>query len=132
MGGDSSSLISLDSSGKWPSFMWKTIINPLTLSGSFSSLLCVGIGFMVGNSAKIHFWEDEWIDEVILHVAFPQNLALATNKSGKIIEYGAWVIKLGVGMSSLDEIHLIGRLRCGRVLWNVLTTYSLMRKWRIN
>lgn len=88
-GGDNLSLLPYNPSGRHMSTIWKNITCALTPSGSFSSFLCAGLGYLIGNGLNIYFWDDEWIEDIILRVAFPCISALATNKIGKGCEFGS-------------------------------------------
>lgn len=46
---------------------------------------------MIGNGNIIYFWEDEWVDDIIIRAVYPRIYALATNKSGKVRKFGSWV-----------------------------------------
>ncbi|EOY15545.1 Uncharacterized protein TCM_034564 [Theobroma cacao] len=47
-------------------------------------------GLIVGNGENLNFWQDEWIEGVVLADAFPRMFALAVKKSGKVTEFGIW------------------------------------------
>ncbi|EOY10284.1 Uncharacterized protein TCM_025654 [Theobroma cacao] len=46
---------------------------------------------VMGNGHNVLFWQDEWIEGVILKDKFPRMFALASNKTGSVNEFGAWI-----------------------------------------
>ncbi|EOY10280.1 Uncharacterized protein TCM_025650 [Theobroma cacao] len=69
------------------------------LTGVVGALICAdllledgkGMCMVVGNGHNVLFWQDEWIEGVILKDKFPRMFALASNKTGCVNEFGAWV-----------------------------------------
>ncbi|KAK3213079.1 hypothetical protein Dsin_017785 [Dipteronia sinensis] len=59
--------------------------------GSVSaSILEGGLKILVGCGDRIRFWEDVWLDDCSLKVAYPRIFALASKKSGTIRDFGSW------------------------------------------
>lgn len=71
--------------------MWKNITLPLSPTNEYFKFLSSGMCMVVGNGHNVLFWQDEWIEGVILKDKFPQMFALASNKTGSVNEFGAWV-----------------------------------------
>ena len=47
--------------------------------------------YCLGDGRNIRFWWDEWIEGVVLRLAFPRIFALAANKEGKVRDLGRWI-----------------------------------------
>ncbi|KAK3213081.1 hypothetical protein Dsin_017787 [Dipteronia sinensis] len=59
--------------------------------GSVSaSILEGGLKILVGCGDRIRFWEDVWLDDCSLKVAYPRIFALASKKSGTVRDFGSW------------------------------------------
>ncbi|EOY06145.1 Uncharacterized protein TCM_020961 [Theobroma cacao] len=49
-----------------------------------------GIGYLIGSGTGINFWDDQWIDGIILRSTFSRIFSLANKKFGKVYEFGYW------------------------------------------
>ncbi|OMO58103.1 hypothetical protein CCACVL1_25585 [Corchorus capsularis] len=70
--------------------LWLGILKPLIGNDSFASTLKSGIQLCFGDGNNIKFWTDVWISKSSLKEAFPRIYALATNKEGRVCDYGTW------------------------------------------
>ncbi|EOX97175.1 Uncharacterized protein TCM_006266 [Theobroma cacao] len=50
-----------------------------------------GIGFILGKGKNVRFWTEEWIKRRIVKEDFSRIFAVATNKEGRVKEFGVWV-----------------------------------------
>ncbi|GMJ15548.1 hypothetical protein HRI_005224000 [Hibiscus trionum] len=98
---DPNCLIFGDTKHKLNSWIWKGIANAIYLKGDSSSLVDDQLALHVGDGKSIFFGSDFWVGDAPLQVNFPRIFTLATNKSGKIAEFGtvqdskwAWNIPL--------------------------------------
>ncbi|OMO57353.1 hypothetical protein COLO4_35424 [Corchorus olitorius] len=71
--------------------LWWRIVEPLYEVNSESNMVTAGMRMNVGNGALINFWDEVWLNDMILKVLFPRIFSLAVNKNGKISEYGEWI-----------------------------------------
>lgn len=53
------------------SSVWRNVVSPLLNNGHFSGLMKACIRFLLVKSDCIKFWQDIWIDNLFLCVAFP-------------------------------------------------------------
>ena len=68
--------------------MWKNITKVMGSQDFQFNGTSSCIGFSLKNDNCIHFWEDEWIEGVVLKDDFPKIFALSVNKLGKVKEFG--------------------------------------------
>ncbi|XVE62137.1 hypothetical protein DITRI_Ditri06bG0094700 [Diplodiscus trichospermus] len=73
------------------STLWKNITNALIFDNEYANTFSSSVGYSLGNSGKIKFWDMEWILGTILKFSFPRIFALAVNKEGRVKEYGNFV-----------------------------------------
>ncbi|GMI86868.1 hypothetical protein like AT4G29090 [Hibiscus trionum] len=63
-------------------------MNSIYIKDSPSSLLEAYYFLHVGDGKSILFWSDKWVGDSPLKIKFPRIYALATNKTGKIEDFG--------------------------------------------
>ncbi|GMI76256.1 hypothetical protein like AT4G29090 [Hibiscus trionum] len=83
------------------SWVWKAITNSFYKEDNFGMAMRKNLKIHEGDGVAISFWHDPWLNESPLQVLYPRIYALATNRSGKIAEFGtksdlgwSWTIEL--------------------------------------
>ncbi|XVF29835.1 hypothetical protein REPUB_Repub16aG0005100 [Reevesia pubescens] len=70
------------------SWIWKGITRPLSSNSAYASFVKSSFGFSLGDGCYINFETDEWVDGVVLKLAFPRMFVLAIKNEEKIIDFG--------------------------------------------
>ncbi|OMO92976.1 reverse transcriptase [Corchorus capsularis] len=72
------------------SAIWNAISKPLRSGDSLSLFTKSGLMISVGDGKRVKFWEDNWVNGLILKEAFPRIFALAVSKVGKAVDFGCF------------------------------------------
>ncbi|XVF37794.1 hypothetical protein REPUB_Repub20aG0041400 [Reevesia pubescens] len=70
------------------SFIWRNITSVLDNFSLFGSVVSSNVGFLLEDGSLLSFWEDEWVEGVVLKLSFPRIFALAVNKGKRVKEFG--------------------------------------------
>nr|KJB72859.1 hypothetical protein B456_011G201200 [Gossypium raimondii] len=73
------------------SWVWRSIVHPLTTNDSIRKSFVDNPKILAGNDEKINFWAGCWVREFLLKSIFSRVFALAVKKVGNIVDFGFWL-----------------------------------------
>lgn len=71
--------------------LWKNIDSPLLATNKFFLQVSFNIDVTIRHEKSMLFWQNGWLNGLILKQAFPRIFTLAIIKNKVLHDYGSWV-----------------------------------------